>query len=250
MRKRVIRQIGLAALVISWLSPRFSALAQVAASATKQEKTDSGTDYPYPRHLNLPIKSDPLSIISFTLIPRDNGNGSSTTTNYLAVLDASGELRILRPTADGKLETEFSLKSPETEDWLSLSSFPSDAYPGVIVSGEYDASAEHGGLSTEVVCFVHRKFRVVYRGDQADFVDVSGDDMPEVIQFVAFKEDDHTANYNATRVRIWTWVGMQYKRVIDVPYRDRFSPQVLRAIKKVQEQEKKRPAPHQETLPQ
>jgi hypothetical protein len=217
--------------------------AQAAAPATAQPKTKRRTDYPYPRHLNLPIDSDPLSIISFTLFPGDNGNGSSTTTNYLAVLGSNGDLRIFRPTADGKLVAEFSLRSPKTEDWLSLSSFPSGFHPGVIILGDYDANAEHAGLSTDVVCFVHGKFRVVYRGGQADFVDISGDDMPEVIQFIAFEEDDHTGNYNATRVRIWTWVGMQYKRVIDVSYEDRFSPRVLQAIKTFQEQGKTVTAP-------
>jgi hypothetical protein len=218
-------------------------IAQGKAPVTAQQKTEHRTDYPYPR-LDLPINSHPRSIVSFTLFPGENGNGSSTLTNYLAVLDESGELLIVRPTADGKLVTEFSLRPPEKECWLRLRSFPSDAYPGVVVSGEYDESAEHGGPSTDVVCFVNGKFRVVYRGDDADFVYVSsGFEMPEAIQELAVEEDDHTGNYYPTRVRIWTWVGMQYKRVIDVPYEDRFSLRVVQAIKAVQEQGKTVTAP-------
>jgi hypothetical protein len=250
MRKRVIAQIGLAVLLVSCLCPRFIVLAQAAASATAQQKKESGTDYPYPRHLNLPINSDPLSIISFTLFPEDNGNGSSTTTNYLAVLDTGGGLHILRTTADGKLEIEFTLRGPKTENWSRLSSFPSDAYPGVIVLGGYSEDSEYGAYSTAAVCFVHGKFRVVYRGDQADFVHISRFDMPEVIQYTENEEDDQTGNYYATRVRIWTWVGMQYKQVIEIPYKERFSPQVLHAIRKVQEQGKTLPAPLQRTMPQ
>ncbi len=250
MRKIVILQIGLAVLLFLCVSPRFSVSAQAAASATQQQKTESGTDYPYPRHLNLPIKSDPLSIISFTLFPGDNGNGSSTLTNYLAVLDESGELHIFRPTADGKLVTEFSVSSTKTVAWFRLYSFPSDAHPGVIILGEYETWAEHGGFSTDAVCFVNGKFRVVSRGDQAEFVNISGFDMPELFQYTESRQDDQTGYSYPTRVRIWTWIGMQYKQVIEIPYKERFSPQVLHAIRKVQEQGKTLPAPLRWTMPQ
>jgi hypothetical protein len=242
MSGRILTRLALVVLLGVGAGSALRIRAQASAPATAQPKTERRTDYPYPRHLNLSIDSDPLSIISFTLFPGDNGNGSPPWTNYLAVLVDPGELRIFRTTSGGKLATDFSLKSAKTVGWLRLYSFPSDTYPGVIVYGEYDGR-EYGLLSTDVVCFVHGKFRVVYRGDQADFVDISGLDMPEVIQYTAIKEKDQTGNFDVTRVRLWTWVGMQYKRVIDVPYEDRFSPRVLHAIKAVQEQGKAVTAP-------
>jgi hypothetical protein len=250
MRVRILTRLALVVLLVVGAESALRLIAQGAAPSTAREEAEGETDYPYPRHLNLPINSDLLSIISFTVSPQDESIGSSPWTNYLAVLDESGELRIFRTTADGKLVAEFSLRSPETEGWLRLSSFPSGAHPGVIVSGEYDASAEHGGFSTVAVCFVNGKFRVIYRGDQADFVNISGFEMPELFQYTEGKEDDETGVDYPTRVRLWTWVGMQYKQVIEIPYKQRFSPQVLHAIRKAQEQRKTLPAPLQWTMPQ
>ncbi|HXH51120.1 MAG TPA: hypothetical protein VNM47_17410 [Terriglobia bacterium] len=250
MRVRILARLALVVLLGVGAGSALRLIAQGKAPATAQEEAEGGTDYPYPRHLNLPINSHPLSIISFTLFPGDNGNGSSTLTNYLAVLDESGELRIFRPAADGKLVTEFSLSSTKTVGWFRLYSFPSDAHPGVVIVGEYDASAEHGGFSTGAVCFVNGKFRVVYRGDQAAFVNISGFEMPELFQYTDSGEDIETGNTYPTRVRIWTWVGMQYKQVIEIPYKQRFSPQVLHAIRKVQERGKTLPVPLQWTMPQ
>jgi hypothetical protein len=250
MRVKILARLALVVLLVFGAGSALRLAAQGAAPATPQQKTESGTNYPYPRHLNLPINSDARGIISFTLYRQDEGKGSTTWSNYLAVLDMHSGLHILRNTADGKLVTEFSLRSPETEGWLRLSSFPSGAHPGVIVSGEYDESAEHGGFSTDAVCFVNGKFRVVYRGDQAGFVNISGFEMPELFQYTDSGEDIQTGNEYPTRVRIWTWVGMQYKQVIEIPYKQRFSPQVLHAIRKVQEQGKTLPVPLQWTMPQ
>jgi hypothetical protein len=250
MSGRILARLALVVLLGVAAGSALRIRAQAAAPSTAQQKTERRTDYPYPRHLNLPINSHPRSIISFTLFPGENGNGSSTLTNYIAVLDGSGDLRIFRPTADGKLVAEFSLSSTKTVGWFKLYSFPSDAHPGVVIVGEYDASAEHGGFSTGAVCFVNGKFRVVYRGDQAAFVNISGFEMPELFQYTEGKEDDETGVDYPTRVRIWTWVGMQYKQVIEIPYKQRFSPQVLHAIRKAQEQGKTLPAPLQWTMPQ
>jgi hypothetical protein len=250
MSGRILARLALVVLLGVGAGSALRIRAQAAAPATARQKTERRTDYPYPRHLNLPINSDLLSIISFTVSPQDESNGSSPWTNYLAVLDESGELRIFRTTADGKLVAEFSLRPPKTEGWFKLYSFPSDFYPGVIVSGEYDESAGHGGLSTVAVCFVNGKFRVVYRGYQADFVNISGFEMPELFQYTENGQDNQTGYSYPTRVRIWTWVGMQYKQVIEIPYKERFSPQVLHAIRKVQEQGKTLPAPLQWTMPQ
>lgn len=235
MRERVMAHIGLAALLVSCISPNSTAGEQVAVS-THQGKKVGGMDDSLPHPLNLPINSAPVSILSFHLPARKDNAGEYQWPVRLAVLStlptAPGiGLQIFKPEGADKLTAEFSIRPPETEEWGKLESFPSDhSYPGLVIRGNYTELAEHGGPLTIALCYFNGTFRVVFRGGYANFISITERKMPEAVEYVSAEMGSRTN----TRVRVWTWDGKKYQPVSEIAYKALFSPQLIRAIEAVQ----------------
>jgi hypothetical protein len=140
-------------------------------------------------------------------------------------------LQIFKPEGTDKITTAFSIRSPETEEWGRLESFPSGySYPGVIIRGNYTELVEHGGPLTVALCYFNGTFRVVFRGGYASFISITGGKMPEAIEYVSAEIESRTN----TRVRVWTWDGKEYRPVAEIPYKALFSAQLVPEIEAVQ----------------
>lgn len=152
--------------------------------------------------LGLPIKSAPLSILSFYILHRRLDKGSYEVRYRLAVLTRDFGLRLFKPDGIGNMATTFSIEPPQTEEWGNLESFPSEHYPGVIIRGNYTEEAEHGGPVTIALCYIGGKFQVVFKGGATDFVFISKSKMPEAIEYAAAEPDPDSLPH--ALVHVWT----------------------------------------------
>ena len=180
----------------------------------------------------LPVLGTPRSVVSFYLDDKPHWHPSSPRLAVLSYDKAAGKAKVsILKAEDGKFVTEFALVGPGgMEDWIELESFPSATLPGVVIWG----SVEYSRDRATIVCYVNRRFEVVFKGDDVQLMDIDSDGIPEIV--TGFGSDDVYAQSEYSQV--WTWDGTKYVRVAQVRLRQLFFADVVKALQAVRKNKK------------
>lgn len=200
----------------------------VHAEPRKQDKRTTQTK---PLQLTDVFRSGlPHGLIQFD-VPNTR-DSAQTATPRLAVLDDSGlHIYKVEGTKKSDLKEEFAVPSRGlgAEPWDTLEAVPSRyALPGVILWAS-DGDSYSTGM---VICYLDEKPRILFKGHDFDLVNLTLDDVPEIVVW----NDYYEVQRPAKTVVVWAWNERRYVKVEEVTVDQLYSQDVVKAIRAAQRQ--------------
>lgn len=132
-------------------------------------------------------------------------------------------LRIFEREAEQYKEV-FRFDDKEVDTWEQLLQFDSPRLPGFVLMSKSGSSDRGPAI---VVALVNNSFRVVYEGDESEFVDLDADGISEILESVWPDGDGYP---KSTSVHVWD--GKRYRLLMKVGWNERFSPRVRNSVAK------------------